>query len=342
MHDTNVACVVAAAAAAGGAVVSAIVVALCMCKRKKKVAPDVAYRPNPELELETQGLTQRVSAQTANTNSNTNNAFVTAVSVQVEPALATPGMVMQAEGLQSLPEVSGTNLTGHTAALSPQTTEPSVRELRERAAKIGIPAEAVEDARDGVNPRAALQELIRAAEQEQAEKAQARRQREEAAAREAAAAAARAQAEQEQAAAAAAAAPDQPQQMTMKELRERAAVLQVDGDAIEDARDSHDPRAALQELILAAEQEQAEKARRQREEAAAREAAAAVARAQAEQEQAAAAVADQLRGMTMKELRERAAVLRVDGDAIEDARDSHDPREALILLIQQRPIIQGP
>lgn len=253
MHDTNVACVVAAAAAAGGAVVSAIVVALCMCKRKKKVAPDVAYRPNPELELETQGLTQGVSAQTANKNSNTNNAFVTAVSVQVEPALATPGMVMQAEGLQSLPEVSGTNLTGHTAALSPQTTEPSVRELRERAAKIGIPAEAVEDARDGVNPRAALQELIRAAEQEQAETA-----------------------------------------------------------------------------------------RRQREEAAAREAAAAAARAQAEQEQAAAAVADQLRGMTMKELRERAAMLRVDGDAIEDARDSHDPREALILLIQQRPIIQGP
>ena len=44
--------------------------------------------------------------------------------------------------------------------------------------------------------------------------------------------------------------------MTMKELRERAAVLRVDGDAIEDARDSHDPRAALQELIRAAEQEQ--------------------------------------------------------------------------------------
>eukprot|EP01046_Picozoa_sp_COSAG06_P038730 COSAG06_NODE_4496_length_4203_cov_10.653021_2_plen_518_part_00 len=85
-------------------------------------------------------------------------------------------------------------------------------------------------------------------------------------------------------------------QLTMKQLRERAAELGVDDGAIEAARDSDDQRKSLTALILAASERS-------------------------------------LAELTMKQLRERAAELGVGDDAIEAARDSEDARNALTALI---------
>ena len=45
--------------------------------------------------------------------------------------------------------------------------------------------------------------------------------------------------------------------------------------------------------------------------------------------------------MSLKELRQRATALGVDDAAIEEARDSNDPKASLIVLLEQRPT-QGP
>ena len=87
----------------------------------------------------------------------------------------------------------------------------SVKELRGKAAAIGASSEDIDDARDSHDPQEALLALIQATEH-----AQAARLREHA---------------------------------TVKELREHAAAVGVDGDAIEEARDGSDPRAALLLLI---------------------------------------------------------------------------------------------
>jgi hypothetical protein len=89
---------------------------------------------------------------------------------------------------------------------------------------------------------------------------------------------------------------------TMKELREKAAAMGVNPERIEDARDQHDPRAALISLILNA--------------------------------QAPPVAAGGLGDLTVRELRERAAAVGVDAQAIEEARDAHDPRAAMIALIE--------
>ena len=99
----------------------------------------------------------------------------------------------------------------------------------------------------------------------------------------------------------------------MKELREKAAAMGVNPERIEDARDQHDPRAALISLILNA--------------------------------QAPPVAAGGLGDLTVRELRERAAAVGADAQAIEEARDAHDPRAAMIALIESRGntnTFQGP
>lgn len=104
---------------------------------------------------------------------------------------------------------------------------------------------------------------------------------------------------------------DQLKGMTVKQLREYAATLGVSAESIENARDEHDPKAALQELIRAFGHAREE---------------------------------DQLQDKTVKELREHAATMGVRHDAIEEARDAVDPRASLILLIHQHrsPAMFGP
>ena len=49
--------------------------------------------------------------------------------------------------------------------------------------------------------------------------------------------------------------------------------------------------------------------------------------------------------LTVRELRERAAAVGVDAQAIEEARDAHDPRAAMIALIESsrgNNTVQGP
>ena len=56
-------------------------------------------------------------------------------------------------------------------------------------------------------------------------------------------------------------------------------------------------------------------------------------------------VAGGLGDLTVRELRERAAAVGVDAQAIEEARDAHDPRAAMIALIEIRGntnAFQGP
>jgi hypothetical protein len=85
---------------------------------------------------------------------------------------------------------------------------------------------------------------------------------------------------------------------TVKELREQAVAAGVDSDAIEEARDQDDPKAALLALIASAKPDPV-----------------------------------MLRTMNTKDLRIKAGAIGVGADAIELARDSDDPKEALISLI---------
>ena len=169
---------------AGGGVAATLVVAvLCACKRTKKVAPEAAYHSDRDLASE--------------------NAPAQATLASHVSLPAAPGTVVEAENLP-------------VAAKQVRT----VKELREYAAAIGASANDIDDARDGKDPRAALQDLIRATEQQKAQKP------------------AQEQADR-----------DQLQFKTAKELREHAAALGVSQHAIEEARDAHDPCAALITLI---------------------------------------------------------------------------------------------
>ena len=113
-----------------------------------------------------------------------------------------------------------------------------------------------------------------------------------------------------------------------RELREKAATIGASGADIDHARDADDPVKALQDLIDATEQQLA----RKKEEAANTAATAAA---------AAAAHQAALRSMGVKELRHRAAEVGLSDDAIEEARDSSDPKASLLALIEHRPL-QGP
>ena len=96
------------------------------------------------------------------------------------------------------------------------------------------------------------------------------------------------------------------QQLKLPELRKRAAAAGVSHDAIEEARDSDEPKPAIIALIKAAAARNAAKQRAQ--------------------------VAE-MQQLTLPELRKRAAAAGVDPDALEEARDSDEPKQAIIGLI---------
>jgi hypothetical protein len=98
--------------------------------------------------------------------------------------------------------------------------------------------------------------------------------------------------------------------MTVKELRTTAVSMGVNGDKIEEARDSNNPQAELIALIRANT----------------------------------FAPAPDHGAMTVKELRGIAAGMGIDDGKIEQARDANDPRAELIALISSspHPAYQGP
>lgn len=96
------------------------------------------------------------------------------------------------------------------------------------------------------------------------------------------------------------------QQLKLPELRKRAAAAGVSQDAIEEARDNDEPKLAIIALIKAT-----------------------VARNEAKQR----AQAAELQQLKLPELRKRAVAAGVDPDALEEARDSDEPKPAIIGLI---------
>jgi len=108
--------------------------------------------------------------------------------------------------------------------------------------------------------------------------------------------------------------------MNVKQLREHAASRGVGVHEIEHARDSDSPKATLIELI----------------------------QLQAKGGPPGGATCtgptrEELNGLSVKDLRQKASALAVDAGAIEHARDSDDPRAALIdLIIMSKPPAQDP
>ena len=98
--------------------------------------------------------------------------------------------------------------------------------------------------------------------------------------------------------------------MKVSALQQRASAQGADSQAIEEALDDDNPKAALVDLVMAC----------------------ATSGSDADQE-----FRRELEGMRLKELRERARSVDVDGAAMVVAMDSDDPKQALIqLLIEHR------
>jgi hypothetical protein len=202
---------------------------------------------------------------------------------------------------------SSARLTSATSSLEAELSQLSLKELRKKAAEAGCDDDAIENARDMDDPKAALIALIVAATPVASQ-----------------ASVGPTAAEQEA----------ELQACKVPELRKKAAEAGCDDDAIEDARDMDDPKAALIALIVAAtpvasqasvgptaaEQETALQACKVQ--AAAPDPTILRARLQA-----------QLATFGSKQLRELAAGEGIAPSAIEDARDADDPKAALSALL---------
>ena len=93
-------------------------------------------------------------------------------------------------------------------------------------------------------------------------------------------------------------------QLSLKDLRERAAAAGVDDGAIEDARDGEQPKPDIIALIIVAKHDAST-----------------------------CKLEEELQTLSLKDLRERAAAAGVDDGAIEDARDGEQPKPDIIALI---------
>jgi hypothetical protein len=206
---------------------------------------------------------------------------------------------------------------GHLSAMS-------LGELRRRAAAVGVPAQQIEDARDGDDPKSELIGLINAAAapppaldtmsvrglRQHAASAGISDEQIEAAR----------DSEDPRSALIALIPPEQETQkkvtqtelvpLTVRELRQRAADAGITAEVIEDARDNDDPKAALVALLVAHGRPQTTSAPFD-----------------------AKALQAELTMLPVKELRQRATDAGIDTEAIEDARDNGDPKAALIALI---------
>jgi hypothetical protein len=101
--------------------------------------------------------------------------------------------------------------------------------------------------------------------------------------------------------------------LNVRQLRQRATSVGVDAAAIEHARDSDDPKAAIIALIVARAQSKETGADHD-----------------SQHHQA------MLAALNVGQLRQRATSVGVDAAAIEHARDSDDPKAAIIALIVAR------
>eukprot|EP01046_Picozoa_sp_COSAG06_P020789 COSAG06_NODE_1537_length_9151_cov_2.179187_3_plen_1388_part_00 len=161
--------------------------------------PELELQPEPELELQQQVLQQQVPLQPA-----------APTFASVAPAAA----------------VATSTFTPAPLA-APAATGSNVRELRAQAVAAGVPPDAIEEARDADDPKAALIALIVAATL---------------VASQAPMPVGSTAAEQEA----------ELQACGVPELRKKAAKAGCDDDAIEEARNTDDPKAALIALIVAA------------------------------------------------------------------------------------------
>jgi hypothetical protein len=102
--------------------------------------------------------------------------------------------------------------------------------------------------------------------------------------------------------------------LKMSELRKRAMAESIDGEVLEEAEDSDDPRAGIVALLLdthvpaksTAESQDAEEKKQLRLE---------------------------LTALKMSELRKRAMAESIDGEVLEEAEDSDDPRAGIVALL---------
>eukprot|EP01046_Picozoa_sp_COSAG06_P007873 COSAG06_NODE_392_length_16344_cov_4.086981_12_plen_1028_part_00 len=107
-------------------------------------------------------------------------------------------------------------------------------------------------------------------------------------------------------------------QLGVGALQTRAAAQGVDAGPIEDALDAEDPKGALIALILGAGESASDAI------------------------SSSSSLREELRGLRLKQLRQRAAVEGLGEDAIDDALDGDDPKAALIDLLADRVASRGP
>jgi hypothetical protein len=129
---------------------------------------------------------------------------------------------------------AGPSFDERKAALLAELALLSLRELRQRAVDAGVESDALEDARDGEDPKAEISALI---VQKELAESDARRHAAAGPSLEECKAALRAELSL----------------LSVRDLRKRAVAAGVDGDALEDARDGDDPRAEMSALIEEAE-----------------------------------------------------------------------------------------
>eukprot|EP01052_Picozoa_sp_SAG31_P018719 SAG31_NODE_1338_length_8731_cov_14.189643_1_plen_1748_part_10 len=99
------------------------------------------------------------------------------------------------------------------------------------------------------------------------------------------------------------------QGLRLKELRKRAREAGIDADELEDARDADDPKAAVIELLMSHVETSAPEVDND------------------------TALRQELEGLRLKELRTRAREAGVDADELEEAIDADDPKAAVIALL---------
>ena len=177
-----------------------------------------------------------------------------------------------------------------------ELTPLKMSELRKRAVGIsGIDPEAIEEARDDENPRAALIKLVVAHAPDLQESDELSRER----------------------------ARGELAELKMPELRRRAASAGIEVGAIEVVRDDPNPRSTLVELIMGSRMLTG------REDAAREEGSRLheVARLHEVQQRAL------LSRLKMSELRKRAAGVGIDAEALNEAMDEDDPRRAFTALL---------
>ena len=138
----------------------------------------------------------------------------------------------------SAAEIAAVALVNAAEDLTAELTNLPVRDLRKRASEMGVDGDAIEEARDALDPPSALIALI-------VEQAKRKLKAEQEAVQKVAV-----QTEQAQLPTTIDDLTAELTNLPVRDLRKRASEMGVDGDAIEEARDALDPPSALIALIV--------------------------------------------------------------------------------------------